>query len=109
MVGDDTGVEDTSPLPDGWTLADIRRRAHDDTAQLLDPRTPVFLDSPHPKEGAPLAVDLIIDFGSLCLARSVEQDDQHGEWFMGHRAGPGEPLVCWGSYGSDLGAAIDGL
>ncbi|MFF2550759.1 hypothetical protein ACFVUS_07145 [Nocardia sp. NPDC058058] len=54
-------------------------------------------------------VDLIIGFSSLCLARSVDSDNHPGDWFMGHRPVPGSPLLCWASYGADLGAAIDGL
>lgn len=100
---------DTGTLPDGWTLEQIRRRADDDTADLLDPNTPVFLDAPHPNQGAPLAVDLIIGFTSLCLARSVDRSNEYGDWFMSHRTGPGEPILCWASYGADLGAAIDSL
>ncbi|MFI9507913.1 hypothetical protein [Nocardia sp. NPDC052566] len=50
-------------------------------------------------------VDLIIGFTGLCLARCVDD----GEWYMGDRGEPGEPIFCWSSYGADLGAAIDGL
>lgn len=81
----------------------------DDTAELLDPDIPVFLDAPHPNQGAPWGVDLIIGFASLCLARSADEDNRYGEWFMSHRSEPGEPIRCWASYGADLGAAIDGL
>ncbi|WP_067545033.1 hypothetical protein [Nocardia crassostreae] len=100
---------DTSTLPDGWTLEEIRQRADDNAVELLDPSTPVFLDASHPNQGAPLAVDLIIGFSSLCLARSVDHRNHYGDWFMGPRPGTGESILCWASYGADLGAAIDGL
>ncbi|MEU6185752.1 hypothetical protein [Nocardia sp. NPDC047038] len=52
-----------------------------------------------------MEVDPIIGFTGLCLARCVDD----GEWYMGHRGEPGEPIFCWSSYGADLGIAIDGL
>ncbi|MFB8003960.1 hypothetical protein [Nocardia sp. NPDC056000] len=108
-LGKNHSVTGTGTLPDGWTLEEIRVRAADDGVELLDPATPVLLDGPRSGQGVPLAVDLIIAFSSLCLARSVDHANHHGDWFMGHRAGPGEPILCWASYGADLGAAIDGL
>lgn len=100
-------MADKGILPDGWTLDEIRERADDVTAELLDPDTRVLLDAPHPNQGSVMVVDLMIGFGGdLCLARSVDHGNRFGEWFMGHR---GEPIRCWAGYGTDLGAAIDGL
>ncbi|WP_159080599.1 hypothetical protein [Nocardia suismassiliense] len=94
-----------SILPDGWTIQEVRQRAQDDTVEVLDPCTPVFHAPREPDQSAPLDVDVIIGFTGLCLAHLVA----NGEWYMGHRVEPGEPIYCWSSYGADLGAAIDGL
>ncbi|MFI2281326.1 hypothetical protein [Nocardia beijingensis] len=96
---------DKGTLPSEWTIDAVRRRAQDSTVELLDPSTPVFLAPLEPSEGVALEVDLIIGFTGLCLARCVDD----GEWYMGHRGEPGEPIFCWSSYGADLGIAIDGL
>ncbi|WP_433524215.1 hypothetical protein ACQPZ2_03145 [Nocardia pseudovaccinii] len=96
---------DKGTLPNGWTIDEVRRRAQDSTVELLDPNTLVFLAPLEPSQGVSLEVDLIIGFTGLCLARSVDD----GEWYMGHRGEPGEPIFCWSSYGADLGTAIDGL
>ncbi|MET8878185.1 hypothetical protein [Nocardia sp. NPDC004604] len=92
-------------LPDGWTIDEVRQRAQDSTVELLDPSTPVFLHPTEPDQAVSLEVDLIIGFTGLCLARCMED----GEWYMGHRGQPGDPIFCWSSYGADLGTAIDGL
>jgi hypothetical protein len=50
----------------------------------------------------PLQPDVIISFHDLCLVSS------DGEWFMGDLDTDGS-VICWGSYGPDLGEAIQGL
>ncbi|MFD4351431.1 hypothetical protein ACFWPX_02670 [Nocardia sp. NPDC058518] len=96
---------DNTTLPTGWTLSDVRRRARDDVALSLDPSTPVYLAPYGPDESAPLNVDIILDFSGLYLARCIDDS----EWYMGQRAAPEEPILCWSSYGEDLGTAIDNL
>ncbi|WP_280456889.1 hypothetical protein [Nocardia carnea] len=98
-------VMDKGMLPDQWTIEEVRRRARDSTVELLDSSTPVFLAPLDPSRGVSLKVDLIIGFTGLCLARCADD----GEWYMGHRSGPGEPIFCWSGYGTGLGTAIDGL
>ncbi|MRH87031.1 hypothetical protein GFY24_06040 [Nocardia sp. SYP-A9097] len=98
-------VDDNTPLPDGWTIGDVRRRSRDGAARLLDPSTPVYLAPNEPDQSVPLNIDLIVDFSGLYLARCVDD----GEWYMGQRATPDEPILCWSSYGDDLSTAIDNL
>ncbi|MEV6137167.1 hypothetical protein AB0L63_14120 [Nocardia sp. NPDC051990] len=92
-------------LPDGWTINEVRQRAQDNTVELLDPSTRVFLRFAESDQAVFLEVDLIIGFTGLCLARCIED----GEWYMGDRGRSGEPIFCWSSYGADLGTAIDSL
>lgn len=92
-------------LPTGWTLSDVRHRSRDNSALLLDPSVPVFLAPFGPDQSVPLTVDLILEFSDLYLARCVDD----GEWYMGQRAAPEGPILCWSSYGADLETAIDNL
>jgi hypothetical protein len=46
----------------------------------------------------------ILSFKGLCLVRSVGARD----WYMGHLDRDGS-ITCSGSYGTELGEAIDGL
>lgn len=96
---------DTNGLPDGWTIDEVRRRAQDSTAELLDPRTPVFLEPGESGRKVRLEIDIIVGFTGLFLARCADD----GEWYMGSRAPSDESLSCWSSYSTDFGAAIDGL
>ncbi|WP_405166306.1 hypothetical protein OG203_15185 [Nocardia sp. NBC_01499] len=98
-------IDDSTTLPDGWTISDVRRRAGIDAALLLDPSTPVYLAPNGPDQSTPLNVDLILDFSCLYLARCVDDS----EWYMCQRAAPEQPIFCWSSYGADLGTAIDNL
>ncbi len=72
---------------------------------MADPSTLVYRTPSRPEQGAPLNVDLVVDLSGLYLARSVDD----GEWHMGQRTSPHEPILCWSSYGDDLGSAIDNL
>ncbi|NKY42554.1 hypothetical protein [Nocardia cerradoensis] len=78
-------------LPGGWTVDEVRQRAADRTVELLDSSTPVVLQPNEPDQAVCSEVDVIIGFTGLCLARCVED----GEWSMGRRSRPGEPLFCW--------------
>lgn len=68
-------------------------------------RSAVYLAPNGPDQSASLIVDLILDFSGLYLARRVNDS----EWYLGQRATPEEPILCWSSYGADLGTAIDNL
>ncbi|WP_168436072.1 hypothetical protein [Nocardia vermiculata] len=98
-------TDDNTPLPDGWTIEGVRRRSQDDAARLLDLSTPVYLAPNGLDHSVAVNVDLIVEFSGLHLARCVED----GEWYMGQRAASDEPILCWASYGDDLGTAIDNL
>ena len=98
-------TDDSTPLPDGWTIEDVRRRSQDNAARLLDPSTPIHLAPNGLDQSVPLNVDLVVDFSGLYLAHCTED----GEWYMGQRAASNEPILCWASYGDDLGTAIDNL
>ncbi|MEV0251633.1 hypothetical protein AB0H76_33945 [Nocardia sp. NPDC050712] len=98
-------ADDNTSLPAGWTIGDVRQRSQDNAARLVDPSTPVYLAPNGPGQSAPLDVDLIMDFSGLYLARCVDDS----EWYMGQRATPDEPILCWSSYSDDLGTAIDNL
>jgi hypothetical protein len=89
-------------LPDGWDIERLRARAGCDVEVLSCDRRAV-LDAPG--EGArELTATCILSFGGLCLLRSVGER----EWYMGQLAEDGS-ISCWGSYGADLGEAVDGL
>ncbi|MCB5166567.1 hypothetical protein LG634_17200 [Streptomyces bambusae] len=53
-------------------------------------------------EYVPLEAGVILTFHELCLVEA------EGEWFMGRTEADGT-VICWASYGSDLGEAIRGL
>ncbi|GGV50443.1 hypothetical protein GCM10010495_80160 [Kitasatospora herbaricolor] len=52
----------------------------------------------------PLQPEIILGFHDLCLVRAEGDDD----WHMGQLDAEGS-VICWASYGSDLGEAIQGL
>jgi hypothetical protein len=88
--------------PDGWDIERIRARAGCDVEVLSCDRR-VVLDIP--EHGAQsLKAEWILSFGGLCLVRSIEAPD----WYMGLLDRDGS-ITCWGSYGTELGEAIDGL
>jgi hypothetical protein len=89
-------------LPAGWTIDRVRRASGDSEATVLPPGRLVVLETHRSKDYIPLRPDVVISFSGLCL---VSAD---GEWFMGDLR-PDGSVVCWSSYGSDLGAAIQGL
>ena len=90
-------------MPDGWTLERVKEVGQlRDLPRLLDRRTKVTFDAPSgPTEIQPVT---IIDVDGLVLVL----DEARGEWLMGQQCADGS-IVCWGSYGDDLGDAIRGL
>ncbi|HEX6520707.1 MAG TPA: hypothetical protein VF070_11965 [Streptosporangiaceae bacterium] len=89
-------------LPDGWTIDRVRQASGDSDASVLSLERLVVIESHDNTDYVPLRPDVIISFHGLCL---VSAD---GEWFMGDLDTDGS-VICWASYGSDLGQAIQGL
>jgi hypothetical protein len=89
-------------LPDGWDIERIRARAHGDV-EVLSCNRRVVLDV-HCEGARELTAACILSFRGLCLLRSVGDP----EWYMGQLADDGS-IFYWGSYGPELGEAIDGL
>ncbi|GAA1158268.1 hypothetical protein F4556_000311 [Kitasatospora gansuensis] len=89
-------------LPDGWTIERVRTASRDAEAELLPLERLVVLEEHGHPDYTPLRPDLILSFHGLCLVRS---DD---DWYMGDLDTDGS-IVCWSSYGTDLGEAIRGL
>jgi hypothetical protein len=92
----------TSALPDGWTLERVRVLSGDETAALLSLQVVVELAGQSDYEELP--PEVIIGFQGLCLVRAKGDDD----WYMG-QVDPDGSVICWSSYGSDLGEAIRSL
>ncbi|MEU9080381.1 hypothetical protein ACFYUY_26455 [Kitasatospora sp. NPDC004745] len=89
-------------LPHGWTIERVRSASGDAAAELLPLERLVVLEEHGAADYEVLAPDVILSFHGLCLARAA------GEWFMGELDGDGS-LVCWSSYGPDLGEAVRAL
>ena len=90
-------------LPDGWTLDRIRGLSGDSAATLLSPERLVVVEL-HSRGGyESLPANLIISFHDLCLVRAEDDD-----WYMGQLDADGS-VICWASYGTDLGEAIRSL
>ncbi|MFD8756875.1 hypothetical protein ACFV0O_38740 [Kitasatospora sp. NPDC059577] len=94
----------TSALPDGWTLERIRAVSGDETAALLSLQRLVVVELAGQADYEVLPSEVIIDFQGLCLVRAKGDDD----WYMGEIDSDGS-VICWSSYGSDLGEAIRSL
>ncbi|MFF1906934.1 hypothetical protein [Kitasatospora sp. NPDC058218] len=93
-----------SALPEGWTLERVRALSGDETAALLPLQRLVVLELAGQADYEALPPEVIIDFQGLCLVRAEGDDD----WYMGQVDSDGS-VICWSSYGSDLGDAILGL
>jgi hypothetical protein len=97
-----------SELPDGWTLERLREVSQDPSADLWPTDTVVLTESNPNGASEPireaLVPDVIIRFAYLTLVRPVGEND----WYMGQVNERGE-VVCWGSYGPDLEAAVRAL
>ena len=93
----------TADLPDGWTLDRIRALSRDSAATLLAPERLVVVELPLHCDYETLPAEIVISFHDLCLVKS-ENDD----WYMGQLESDGS-VICWASYGTDLGSAIENL
>ncbi|MFI1159317.1 hypothetical protein [Streptomyces sioyaensis] len=89
-------------LPEGWTIERVRSASGDSEAALLSLDRRVVVEDHDRADHEAVQPDLIFSFHDLCLART------DGDWFMGLLEADGS-VVCWVSYGSDLGEAIRGL
>ncbi|KQV14585.1 hypothetical protein ASE03_29715 [Kitasatospora sp. Root187] len=89
-------------LPDGWTIERVRSVSGDAEAVPLSLERLVVLEEHGRADYTPLRPDVILSFHGLCL---VQADD---DWFMGDLGTDGS-IICWSSYGTDLGEAIQGL
>lgn len=94
----------TAELPDGWTLERIRALAGDSAATLLSPERLVVVELPLRCDYETLRAEFIIGFHELCLVRAKDDKD----WYMGQLDSDGS-VICWASYGADLGEAIRNL
>lgn len=89
-------------LPDGWTIERVRSASGDPEAALLPLERIVVAEEHGRADYALLRPEVILSFHDLCLVRA---DD---DWYMGQLDSDGS-VICWASYGSDLGEAIQGL
>ncbi|MGF1432467.1 hypothetical protein [Kitasatospora sp. LaBMicrA B282] len=90
-------------LPEGWTIERVRAESGDTDACLLSGERFVVIEDHRRAEYVELPVEVVLSFSGLCLALA------EGEWFMGDLDTTDGSLVCWASYGPDLGKAIEGL
>ncbi|MFJ3876781.1 hypothetical protein ACIPW5_04910 [Streptomyces sp. NPDC090077] len=91
-----------APLPAGWTVERLRALSGDRTAAPLTLDRLVVVEEHGRDDYEVLRPEAILGFHDLCLVLDG------GEWFMGQLDTDGS-VVCWASYGSDLGEAVRGL
>lgn len=89
-------------LPHGWTIERVRSASGDPEAALLSLERLVVVEEQGQADYATIHPDVILSFHGTCLARVGD------DWFMGELDADGS-LICWASYGPDLGEAISGL
>ena len=89
-------------LPDGWTIERVRSASDDPEAVLLSLERLVVVEEHGGADYTVLQPDVIISFTGICLVRAGD------DWFMGDVDTDGS-VICWASYGPDLGEAIRGL
>jgi hypothetical protein len=95
-------------LPEGWTLDRVWAESRCPDAALLDTETTAAVETrrggsgplPH-REVRP--TETVLDVEGLFLVRFVGDVD----WLVGQR--DDDLIVCWASYGPDLGEAIRAL
>ena len=80
----------------------MRSASGDPEAALLTLELLVVIEEHDRSAYDSLRPDVILSFHGLCLVRA---DD---DWYMGQLDSDGS-VICWASYGSDLGEAIQGL
>ncbi len=86
-------------LPNGWDLDRVRFESGDPNAQILEIVSQVLLVDGN--EYIELEPAIIVNFSGRCLLRIADDT----AWYMGSLQDDGS-IVCWGSYGDDLGEAI---
>lgn len=89
-------------LPEGWTIERIRMLSGD--AALLPLDRVVLLERFGEADYEALTPRVIISFTGLCLVWGTVDD----EWYMEQLDSDGS-IICWASYGRDLGNAIAAL
>ncbi len=90
-------------MPPGWTLTRVRQVGRlRDEPRLLDPGTPVTIDTSTGQERVDASV--ILDCGGVVLAL----DSTDGDWLMGEQDQDGV-VRCWAGYGVDLEEALRSL
>lgn len=80
----------------------VRSESGDSEAVLLSLERFVVIEEFGRHDYVPLQPDVILSFHGLCLVRA------DGEWCMGQLDDDGS-IICWASYGTELGQAIQGL
>ncbi|GAA1093836.1 DUF4419 domain-containing protein [Kitasatospora arboriphila] len=88
-------TEEDLPLPEEWTLADVRRLTGCPDARVLDPLGRVTV------RGTPITADLAIEWDGLCAVR-----DADGGWHLGDLVSAANDVSCWRSTGPDLADAL---
>ncbi len=89
-------------LPQGWDLDRVRAESGNPGAEVLDPEGRLVVLDTGAADYEPIMPRTIIRFSGVCLVL----DDT--DWHMGSLEEDGS-IICWGSYGADLGAAIAAL
>ena len=98
---------DESPsLPPEWDIDRIRRESDNPDARFLSVEDHCVVSDGRPVSNQYYELEpvVIIDFSGQCLV--LVHDDRL--WYMGGLEDDGS-IVCWGSYGADLGQAIRAL
>jgi hypothetical protein len=97
-------------FPEGWDLDRVRARLPG--AVLLDPHEHYVVEaSAHPPgksdyyEVTPTLIIMERAEGGLCLVR----DGMDGQFLMGQFNQSDHSIVCFGTYGPDLGQAIEAM
>ncbi len=94
----------SNELPEGWTIERVRAETEDPEAVLLSLDRLVVIEEHDRTDYTLLHPDIILALPSfkMCLTR-VDSD-----WYMGQLE-PDGSVVCWASYGPDLGTVVWGL
>ncbi|GAA2836541.1 hypothetical protein GCM10010441_71210 [Kitasatospora paracochleata] len=85
-------------LPEGWTLAEIRRLAEADEVELMPLLGEVTL------LGKPIDAEYAIEVDGSCLVRGRD-----GDWYIGEQESGLGDVRCEERVGPDLGAALKAL
>ncbi len=91
-----------SALPEGWDLDRVRAESGDSAAEVLDPEGRLVVLDTGAADYEVMNPRTIIRFSGVCLVLDGT------DWYMGSLEEEG-PIICWGSYGADLGGAIAAL